>query len=387
MITRRDFLCSAAAALAATKAASSLPAFAQDDNPLAVPGKEGMIIRSYRFLDLETPPEFMNTWITPVEHFYVRNHMHMPGEIDASAWKLSVGGEVEKQLSISLKDLGRLPSHSVTNTMECAGNGRSFQRPIVPGVQWSRGAVGNAHFSGARLGDILEQAKVKPTGKHVRFRGLDLVPGKVPPFMRSIPIEKAMDGDTLIATHMNGAPLIKYHGFPARVLVPGWLGAASCKWLTEITVIEKEFDGNFMKPGYRFPNHPVEPGGSVSPDETTAITGLSVKSVITGPLEGATVRGPLRVQGVAYAGEADIVKVEISTDSGASWQPAQLGADHARYAWRLWSYQWKPARGGEYSILSRATDSQGRTQPDKPAWNPSGYLFNAADKVTVNVQA
>jgi sulfite oxidase len=387
MITRRDFLCTAAAALAARKAADPLLAWAQAEDVI-VPGKEGMVLRSYHFLDLESPVEFMRSWITPVSHFYVRNHMNMPRTLDAAIWKLTVGGEVEKPLTITLSDLGKLPPHSVTNTMECAGNGRSFQRPIVPGVQWQRGAVGNARFSGPRLHDILQQAGVKATGKHVRFRGLDLVPGKVPPFVRSIPIEKAMDADTLIATHMNGAPLSKFHGFPARAVVPGWIGAASCKWITEITLLEKEFDGNFMTPGYRFPNHAVEPGGALKIEDTHAITAMVVKSVITGPAEGAIVKPGqhVNVQGVAWAGEAEIAKVDISSDAGATWQPAQLGADHARYAWRLWSYRWTPARPGEYVLLARATDTTGQTQPDQAAWNPSGYLYNAIDKVTVNVQ-
>ena len=142
-----------------------------------------------------------------------------------------------------------------------------------------------------------------------------------------------------------------------------------------------------MKPGYRFPNHPVEPGGSVSPDDTHAMTGLTVKSIIAGPTDGARVKAAgIRIHGAAWAGEADISNVEVSTDSGATWRPAQLGAEHARYAWRLWSYAWKPARSGAYQIMSRATDSLGRVQPQTPIWNPSGYLYNAVDKVNVHVQ-
>jgi DMSO/TMAO reductase YedYZ molybdopterin-dependent catalytic subunit len=219
------------------------------------------------------------------------------------------------------------------------------------------------------------------------FRGLDEVPGKVPPFIRSIPIEKAMDSDTLIATHLNGAPLPKHNGFPARALVPGWVGAASCKWLAEIQVLDKEFDGNFMNPGYRLPNTPVKPGEAVKPEDTHPVTGLSVKSVIVSPGDGATARAAVSIQGVAWAGEADVVKVEISTDGGASWKPAQLGTEKARYAWRLWSLRWKAPKPGEYTIASRATDSQGRTQPEAPVWNPSGYLNNAIDRVTMHVEA
>lgn len=220
------------------------------------------------------------------------------------------------------------------------------------------------------------------------FRGLDEVPGKVPPFIRSIPIEKALDPDTLVATRMNGAPLPKHHGFPARALVPGWIGAASCKWLTEIKVLDKEFDGNFMKPGYRMPNQPVAPGTAVNPDDTHPVTALNVKSIIATPgVVSVIKRGLVQIHGAAWAGEADVTKVEISTDSGATWHAAVLGREYAHYAWRLWSYTWKPPEGGDHVIMSRATDSQGRVQPDTAAWNPSGYLYNAIDRVNVHVKA
>jgi DMSO/TMAO reductase YedYZ molybdopterin-dependent catalytic subunit len=252
-------------------------------------------------------------------------------------------------------------------------------------VQWGKGAVSTASFSGPRLRDILQRAGVKSTGKHVMFRGLDEVPGKVPPFIRSIPIEKAMDSDTLIATHMNGAPLTKHHGFPARALVPGWVGAASIKWLTEIKVLETEFSGNFMSPAYRFPNQPVKPGDIVKPEDTHPLTGLNVKSVISGPSDGSKVKaGTVHVHGAAWAGEADVMNVEISTDGGAAWNAAKLGHEQAHYAWRLWGYEWK-AKGGDYTVLSRATDSQGRTQPATAVWNPSGYLYNAPDQVKIHV--
>jgi len=350
------------------------------------PGDAGTILRSYRFVDMETPVEYFNTWLTPVSHFFVRNHMYEPSELDAHTWRLSVGGEVEKPLTLSLGELSGLETHSVVNTLECAGNGRGLQRPQVPGVQWGKGAVSTARFSGARLRDILQRAGVKATGKHVMFRGLDEVPGKVPPFIRSIPIEKALDADTLVATHMNGSPLTKHHGFPARALVPGWIGAASCKWLTEIKVLETEFAGNFMNPGYRFPNQPGKPGEPVKPEDMHVLTALNVKSVISGPGDGASLRTDrVTVHGAAWAGEADIAKVEISTDGGASWSPTKLSHEQAHYAWRLWSYDWKAAQVGDYTILSRATDSQGRVQPAEAVWNPSGYLYNAYDQVKIHV--
>lgn len=387
MISRRDFLKSTSAALAGAGVMHPLLSWATDDR-VVVPGKDGMIVRSLRFVDLEMPPEYANSFITPVPHFFVRNHMHEPTTLEAADWSLTIGGEVEKPLTLSLADLAKLEPHTVTNTLECAGNGRAFQNPRVPGVQWQRGAVGTARFTGPRLRDVLQRAGVKPTGKHVMFHGLDEVPGKVPPFIRSIPLEKATDADTLIALQMNGAALTKHHGFPARALVPGWVGAASCKWLSEIKVLDKEFDGNFMNPGYRMPNQPIKPGEAVKPEDTHPVTALGVKSIIASPTDGASLKSrSILIQGAAWAGEGDIARVEISTDGGATWQAAQLGKDQAHYAWRLWGYAWKAPKSGDYTIQSRATDSQGRTQPATAVWNPSGYLYNAIDQVKIHVTA
>jgi sulfite oxidase len=386
MNSRRDFLKHISGAAAATTVPSILSWALAQGQSVDFPGEDGMILRSFRFVDLESPVEHFNTWLTPVPHFFVRNHMFEPTELDPHDWLLSIGGEIEKPITLNLTELSKIETHSVINTLECAGNGRGLQRPQVPGIQWGKGAVGTARFSGPRLRDVLQRAGVKPTGKHVMFRGLDEVPGKVPPFIRSIPIAKALDADTIIATHMNGSPLPNHHGFPARALVPGWIGAASCKWLTEIKVLEAEFVGNFMSPGYRLPNQPVQPGETVKPEDTHPVTALSVKSVIAGPSDGDNLRaGNVRVHGAAWAGEADIEKVEISIDGGATWIPAKLGHDQAHYAWRLWAYDWKPAKTGDYTLLSRATDSQGRTQPSAAVWNPSGYLYNAIDQVKVHV--
>ena len=387
MISRRDFVLRASA-IGVVGAVRPLLRWGADESP-TIPGKHGMIVRSLRFLDLEMPAEYGNSLITPVQHFFVRNHMHEPSTVDAGEWRLSIGGEVEKPLTLTLAQLTKMEQHTVINTLECAGNGRAFVVPHVPGVQWEKGAVGTARFTGPRLRDVLERAGVRPTGKHVMFRGLDEVPGKVPAFIRSIPIEKATDGDTLVALHMNGAALIKHHGFPARALVPGWIGAASCKWLAEIKVLDKEFEGNFMSPGYRMPNHPVKPGEAVKVEDTHPATALDVKSMITSPREGASVKSPsIHVEGVAWAGEADIARVDVSTDSGATWQPAQLGGmEQLHYAWRLWSYSWNVPKPGAYTIMSRATDTQGRMQPDSVRWNPSGYLINVVDWVQIHVQA
>jgi DMSO/TMAO reductase YedYZ molybdopterin-dependent catalytic subunit len=387
MISRREFVLEASAALCVVGAVRPLLSWAADED-VAIPGKDGMIVRSLQFLDLEMPVEYANSFITPVAHFFVRNHMHEPSTLDAAEWRLSIGGEVEKPLTLTLAELAKMEQRTVTNTLECGGNGRAFAVPHVPGVQWEKGAVGTARFTGPRLEDLLRRAAVRPTGKHVMFRGLDEVPGKVPAFIRSIPIEKAIDGDTLVALHMNGVALTKHHGFPARALVPGWIGAASCKWLTEIKVLDKEFEGNFMNPGYRMPNQPVKPGDAVKTEDTHPATALNVKSLIASPSDGTTAKSRIiQMQGVAWAGEAEIARVEVSMDLGTTWQQAQLGKDRSHYAWRLWSYSWKAPKPGDYTIMSRATDSQGRVQPDWVQWNPSGYLINVTDRVKIHVQA
>ncbi len=384
MSSRREFI----RLLSASALAAQFSRLAEAGEPALVPGKPGMIVRSHRFLDLETPPELLNSWITPVERFFVRNHMFEPTTVEASTWKLTVGGEVEHPLELRYDDLRKYPAATVVNTLECAGNGRAFFEPHVPGVQWQKGAVGTARYRGIRLKDVLARAGVKSSGQHVMFRGLDEVPGKVPPFIRSIPVEKALQGDTLLATHMNGRVLLKHHGFPLRALAPGWIGAASCKWLAEIRVLAQPFEGNFMNPGYHMPNHLVKPGESVDPKDSASVTQLSVKSMITRPLDGASVRrGPVEVSGAAWAGERQVTKVEISIDGGARWQEARLGEEHAPYAWRLWTFAFRPNRSGEHVIMSRATDSAGRAQPARAAWNPSGYLYNAIDQVKVHVAA
>lgn len=386
MLGRRQFLQSISGAALVGAALPHIPAWAREEDMLSIPGKDGMIVRSSRFLDLEAPPEFLTSFITPVPHFFVRNHMHEPSTLDAHDWKLSISGEVEKPYTLSLEELSKLRSRVVTNTLECAGNGRALHRPIVPGVQWAKGAVGTARFFGPSLKILLERAKPRLSAKHVMFRGLDDVPGKVPPFVRSIPIEKALQLDTLVATKMNDAPLTRHHGFPARALVPGWIGAASCKWLTEIQLLEQPFEGNFMSPGYRMPNQPVKPGEAVKPEDTHSVTTLNVKSLIVTPSHGSILKTPIELRGIAWAGEADIAKVEVSMDAGSIWTPAGLGSEHAKYAWRIWTYKWKPTRAGEYTIMSRATDSQGRVQPAVAEWNPGGYLYNAYDQVKVHVE-
>jgi sulfite oxidase len=354
----------------------------------AVPGKEEMIHHPSSSLELEMPVEFLKSWITPVSHFFVRNHLDEPSISSDAEWRLTVTGEVKKPSALSLGDLTGMEPHSITAVLECAGNGRAFYRPETPGTQWRRCALGNAHFGGVRLRDLLLRAGLKATAKHVMFRGLEEASTQSPAFIRSIPIEKALDEDTLVATHMNHAPLTKHHGFPARAIVPGWVGASWCKWLTEIRVLDKEFEGEFMRNTYRIPRQPIPPGASISHENTRALTELNTKSIIAGPVDGAVIKaGAIRIYGAAWTSDAaEITGVDVSTDAGTTWNAAELEGDPIRYAWRLWSYTWKSAVPGEHIILSRATDSRNGCQPEIAAWNPGGYLYNAVDQITIHVQ-
>ncbi len=363
--------------------AADLPAQA---GPVIVPGKEKLIVRSARPLNLEMPIGLLDSWITPTPLHFVRNHYDVP-MVSLEDWRLRVDGVVEHPLALTLDDLRRLPMVEEVVTLECAGNGRSFFDPKVPGAQWQRGAVGTARYRGVRLADVLERAGVRPTGKHVLFDGADQPPvPTAPDFARSIPVEKAMNPDTLLAFEMNGEPLPAMHGFPLRAIVPGWIGSTNAKWLVRITVLEQEHDGHFMVKGYRSPRAPVAPGEKVDPGDMAVVTELDVKSLIAQPADGARAQGgTLRVAGAAWGGEAEITRVEVSTDFGRAWKPARLGTDRARYAWRLWEFDWVVREKGTYLVMSRATDVRGRTQPISPRWNPSGYLWNVIDQVRVRV--
>jgi DMSO/TMAO reductase YedYZ molybdopterin-dependent catalytic subunit len=352
----------------------------------AIADKEKKMIRhSLSSLELEMPVELIQSWVTPLPHFFVRNHLNEPS-ISPEEWRLTVAGEVEQPIALNLRDLAGMERHSITTVLECAGNGRAFYHPQTPGSPWGRGAVGNAHFSGARLRDILLSADLKTTARHVMFRGLDQASGQTP-FIRSIPIEKALDENTLVATHMNDAPLTAHHGFPARAIVPGWIGASWCKWLTEIRVLDKEFEGEFMSEAYRVPCQPILPGTLASTSNTRALTALNTKSIIAEPAHGATVKtGAVRIHGAAWTSDAEITGVDISSDGGVTWSRAELESERARYAWRLWNYIWKASEPGDYIVMSRATDSRGCRQTAVATWNPGGYLYHAIDQIKIHVR-
>jgi sulfite oxidase len=349
--------------------------------------KERLIRRSLRPPDYETPVSLLDSFITPAEHFYVRSHLPVPAPLDASAWTLGIDGEVATPLSLTLDEIKRLPRTTVTVTLECAGNGRAFFDPPVAGIQWERGAVGTARWTGARMADVLNRAGTKPGVRNVVMHAADRALGTMPDFVRQVPMAKALDADTIVAYDMNGQPIPAVHGFPLRAIVPGWEGAYSVKWLNALTAIAGDSDSFWVATAYRYPNRWVAPGTAVDAKDMVPLTGLAVKSLITQPADGATLpAGSIAIAGFAWAGERDIARVDISTDSGATWQPARLVGEKARYTWRRFEFAFTATTPQSYLVLSRATDTQGRAQPAVSHWNPSGYLWNQYDAVRFEVK-
>jgi DMSO/TMAO reductase YedYZ molybdopterin-dependent catalytic subunit len=336
-------------------------------------------------LDLETPLELLTDYLTPADIFFVRSHW-IPRYPDPKAWRLTIDGDVARPLTLTLADLKKMPRAEATCVLQCAGNGRALHDPPLPGVQWRYGAVGNARWSGVRLRDVLGRAGIKPSAKHLHVIGNDDPPGKVPPFRRSIELEKALD-DCILAYEMNGAPLTREHGAPLRLVVPGWAGDHWMKWLVRMTAAAEPMKGFYMETAYRWPLEPGAPGVAFKPEEMRPLTEMSVKSNITTYPATARVGTAYDVRGFAFSGAPDITKVELSDDDGATWRAAALDARHSSHAWRLWHARWTPKRAGRARLLARATDSRGATQPRGAIWNQSGYLFNAWHGVDVKVKS
>jgi len=345
-----------------------------------------MLVRSVRPEDLEMPLSGFADYLTPVEHFFVRTHVYVPA-VDLSQWRLQVGGSVGTPLALTMDDLKKLPAAELISVLECAGNGRSSFQPPVPGMQWGQGAVGNARWRGVRLADVLKHAGLKPSAREILFDGADVPLGTMPDFQRSLPIEKALDPNTLLAYEMNSETLPVKHGFPLRVIAPGWAGDSWIKWVTSIRVLDQEHDGFWMKSAYRHPGRPVAPGAAIPADRMQPVTSLRVKSVIASPLDGVQFDPgrPATIRGVAWGSEP-VTSVEVSVDGGRSWKPASLNSSQrTRFGWRQWEFAWTPPRAAYYSILARARDASGNTQPLDQEWNQSGYLWNVVPRVHVSV--
>ncbi len=356
------------------------------------PEKTDLLLLTSRPPQLETPMRFFDRAITPNEAFFVRYHVApIPASVDLATWRLQVTGHVEHPLTLSMDDLkAKFSPARVVAVNQCSGNGRGRFEPRVFGGQWGNGAMGNAEWVGVRIEDILRLAGVKSGALEVTFNCLDepAVPS-VPDFVKSLTITRLMDDpDILVAYQMNGEPLPMLNGFPARVVVPGWYSTYWVKHLSEITVLDHEFDGFWMKKAYRIPDTPcgcVEPG--TTPVRTVPINRMNVRSVIATPSDGARVPvgRPVALKGVAFDGGYGIAQVEISMNEGRTRTQATLGEDLGRYSFREWSRRWTPTKPGPVCVMVRATNRVGESQPVRSLWNPSGYLRNVIEHVDLTV--
>jgi DMSO/TMAO reductase YedYZ molybdopterin-dependent catalytic subunit len=378
---RRELFAALISAAVATKLARGA-----DDPPVTIAGKRPMILHNDRPEDLETPVRYFDSWITPVDCFFVRQHIPRPAPIDTEAYRLKIDGMVDKPLELTLADLRKLPQYTVPATIECTGNGRGFYSPKIPGIQWMRGAIGNGEWRGPRVSDVLKLAGTSASAAYIETDGADVGVASTPDFIRSLPMSKALHPATILALSMNGqTPDI--HGFPVRLIVPGWDGTSSVKWVIRISAAAQSNTGFFMNPGYRYPKYALTPGSPPKPAELEVIEGMPVKSCITAPEDGAkATMGTMTIRGFAWAGEQAIERVEVSTDGGSRWRDAKLSSQKLPFAWRLWDIDWRPSDPGYYTIMSRATDTAGRVQPIVSPWNPSGYLWNAIDRVGITME-
>lgn len=346
-----------------------------------------MNVLSKRPEDLEMPLSGFGDYITPIDHFFVRTHVYVP-TVNLNDWRLHIDGEVATPLTLTMDDLKKLPPVELVSVVECAGNGRGFAEPPVPGLQWTNGSVGNGRWRGVRLADVLKRAGLKDSATEILFNGADVPLGTMQDFRRTITAKKALDPNTLLAYEMNGVTLPVKHGFPLRVVAPGWASDSWVKWVTNITVLDKEFDGFWMKNAYRKPDHAIAPGSAMSPDKMVPVTSLRVKSVIATPTDGSTIRlgDTVMVKGVAWSGDkGPVASVDVSTDGGRTWKGAALGPDKSQFGWRQWAFSFRPTRESYYNVMARAKDVNGDTQPFAQEWNPSGYGWNVVQRVGLNV--
>jgi DMSO/TMAO reductase YedYZ molybdopterin-dependent catalytic subunit len=345
-----------------------------------------------RPINAETPAHLLDDDITPAARFFIRNNGLPPETPDSAEWRLSIDGEsVVSPASFSLAELKRrFTTHSYQLLLECGGNGRGEFYPPARGNQWSTGAVGCARWTGVRLRDVLESVGIRDDAVYIGYYGADRHlsgdPHKVP-ISRGVPMNKAMEAETLIAWEMNGEPIPRLHGFPLRLVIGGWPASASGKWLTRISVRDRVHDGPKMGgQSYRIPCEPIAPGDTPPDEAMCIIESMPVKSLITSPRSGVTVSAsePLQLRGHAWAGDLRVAQLHTSMDFGQTWTPARLSAPVNRLAWQHFSAQLRFPGPGYYELWARATDELGRSQPMiLPGWNPRGYLNNACHRVAV----
>jgi DMSO/TMAO reductase YedYZ molybdopterin-dependent catalytic subunit len=362
--------------------------FGNGERPLVkYPQKRRLIGLTSRPPQLETPFAIFNDGaITPNNAFFVRYHLaDVPLNIDPDTFTLSVSGKVDRPQKLSLKDIKKLKAVELVAVNQCSGNSRGFVEPRVAGGQLGNGAMGNARWRGVPLKAVLDMAGVQAGAKQVTFNGMDgPVSDKTPDFVKALDIDHARDGEVMLAYGMNGDDLPVLNGFPLRLIVPGYFGTYWVKHLNEITVIDREFDGFWMKSAYRIPDTPcncVEAG--TAPKATIPINRFTVRSFITSVTDGARLKaGATTLKGIAFDGGSGIKEVAVSTDGGQSWTPAKLGKNLGKYSFREWQLPLKLA-AGPHELKVRATSNAGEVQPAEPRWNPAGYLRNVVETVRV----
>jgi len=333
----------------------------------------------------ETPLENVRGWVTPTRLFFVRNHFAVP-PIDLAAWRLGVEGCVARPMTWTWDELAELPERTVFATVECAGNGRSFLQTHVHGVPWGAGAIGHAEWTGIPLQLLLQQAGLQPGAVEVLFEGADQGTESDHPepmhFARSLPLDKALDPDTLLVTRMNGEPLEPNHGYPVRLFVPGWYGVASVKWLCRIAVLGAPFRGYFQTTKYTVQRR------TAAGTETVVIGPMQVKAELIRPRSGEVLGlGTNRLVGLAWAGQDAVARVEVSTDGGRSWGEAALLGPRAPYSWTLWEYLWEVSQGGLYGLRVRAISAGGQVQPAEHDPLNGGYLIHHSRPIEVRVMS
>ncbi len=355
------------------------------------PDKAPMILLTDRAPQLETPLHYFRQDFTPNDAFFVRWHLEgVPTSVDTRTFRLRVGGYVDHPLSLSLDDLKTaFTPVSVVAVNQCSGNARSLYAPRVAGGQWKNGAMGNALWTGVPLKDLLARAAIKAGAVDVTFGGLDTPPlASIADFAKSLSVDHAISGDALVAYQMNGADLPMLNGFPLRLVVPGWYATYWVKALDEITVLDRPFDGFWMKKAYLIPDNalatetPEHLAKSVVPISTMSVRSIFVRPE---PDEVVPVGQRCAVEGLALDQGKGIRRVEISVDGGASWQDAALDPELGRYSWRRWRFAWTPARPGAHGLLVRATNADGDTQHDGQ-WNHGGYRRCAIERLDVQAE-
>ena len=351
----------------------------------ALPGKKPLIKLSYRPPNYETPVGYFSTVVTPNDAFFVRYHLAgIPESIDAKSWRLKIGGDAAATpFQLGLDDLRRtFEPVEIAAVCQCSGNRRGLSEPHVPGVQWGLGAMGNAVWKGARFRDVIAKAGLRKDALEIVLAGADgPVVDKTPAFVKSLPIWKALDENTIVAYEMNGQPLPHFNGFPARLVVPGWTATYWTKHIVSVEAVAKPFEGFWMKSAYRIPTGKFPVIDRFISQETpanTPITEMVVNSLITSPEEGAQVSAgqPVEVTGIAWDGGYGITGVEASADGGHSWLAAELGKDYGRFAFRPWSFRFTPQARGSATVMAKASNRMGQTQTESLIFNPAGYHNN-----------